>query len=373
MKVAVISTVFGSPWAGSEELWYQTSLQLLNQGHQVTASLFEVNSSCLQHENFISKGGFIHFRKRFKNGRLHVLKYKYFSAYKDIFESKPDTLLLSLGSMTDLALYPDLLRHIKEQHSLNIITITLFNSDTIILDTYTREVLQAFCKLTNHFVFVSHHNHLLAERQLAMKLNNAAIFSSPVSYLDSYQPLPPPVETEVICMACVARLDISNKGQDVLLESLSGEKWKQRNWKLTIYGNGNDKEYIQQLIHYYNLDDKVKFGGFVSDTREIWKANHWMVMASRSEGLSLAVLEAMICGRICIVTDVGGHGEVIKDSVSGFLSETFMSKYFEAALERAWAMKEQFEEMGNHAHTAAAGIFREKPVDKILNMIEKNK
>ena len=67
----------------------------------------------------------------------------------------------------------------------------------------------------------------------------------------------------------------------------------------------------------------------------LWEKNHIMVMASRSKGLSLAVLEAMICGRVCVVTDFGVHCGGIQDFVSGFLAEVTTPKYFEAALERA--------------------------------------
>jgi L-malate glycosyltransferase len=372
MKVAVVSSVFGNPWAGSEELWYQTMLQCIGQGHEVYASVFEVNTSCEQHENLRRRGGVLEYRKRFKNGRIHVLKHKYFSAFSNMIKWKPDVLILSLGSMSDLILYPDLERHISENRFSKIVMVCLFNSDNIILDSYTRNMITRFCKKTDHFVFVSHHNHLLAERQLAIKLSNVSVFSSPVSYLDSYAQLPWPQTTHTFQMACVARLDVVNKGQDILLESLSNEKWRNRSWKLSIYGKGGDEDYIRKLIEHYELNEKVEFSGFVSDTREIWRKNNIMVMASRSEGLSLALLEAMICGRICIVTDVGGHSEVIKDAVSGFLAEAAATKYFEAALDRAWNMQEDYNAITTAAHSSAMRIFKEKPVNKLLDIIFNN-
>ena len=373
MKIAVISSVYGSPWAGSEEFWYQTSLKCLQQGHQVFASLFQVNSYCEQLNNFKEKGGILNFRKRFSNGRRHVLKHKYlFSSFNKLFDWNPDTIILSLGCMTDLALYPDLLRQLNKQPAIKIIMITLFNSDNIVLNTITRQTLVTFCKKTSHFIFVSRHNYTLAERQLALKLNNVSVLSSPVSYLGEYKQLPRLADIENLNMACVARLDIINKGQDILLQALSNEKWKQRNWILNMYGKGEDEFYIKQLINFYKLEDKVRFCGFVTDTREIWSKNHLLVMASRSEGLSLAVLEAMICGRICVVTDVGGHGEVIQDSVSGFLAEAANPKYFEAALERAWLMRDQFNMITKNAHASALQIFKEKPVEKLMKIIFNN-
>jgi glycosyltransferase involved in cell wall biosynthesis len=369
MKIAVISSVPGTPWAGSEELWYQTSLKLLQAGHQVITSIFQINGSCTQLDNFKANGGIINFRKPLGNGRIHVLKHQYISAFKKVFEWNPDGIVLSLGSMTDLALYPDLLRHLNKNTTAKVVMISLFNSDYIHMDAGLRGLLASYCRRTDHFVFVSHHNHLLAERQLAMKFKKVSVFSSPVSYLGTYEELPWPEDNSVIQMACVARLSVIPKGQDVLLESLSGEQWKNRSWKLNIYGRGEDEDYLKELISMYGLSDKVSFTGFVGDTRDIWKKNHLMVMASRAEGLSLAVLEAMICGRICVVTDVGGHGEVLQDSVSGFLAESAMPKYFEAALERAWAMQSQYNQIAGKAIVSAVKVFSEKPVDQMMEII----
>jgi glycosyltransferase involved in cell wall biosynthesis len=369
MKIAIISTVLGSPWAGSEELWYQTALKCLRDGDQVLASVFEVNGPCKQHDHFIQEGGIIEYRSRYKNGRIHIIKHKFISAFKKVFSWNPDVLILSLGSMTDLTMFPDLERHLKKNTDIRLITICLYNSDTIILNDRTRECLRMFCKRTDHFVFVSHHNHVLTERQLALKLENVSVFSSPVSYQDSYYMLPWPEHNRTFQMASVARFDVGAKGQDIMLEALSSAKWKNRNWNLTIYGKGQDEQYIRDLVDFFDLQDKVKFGGFVNDTRDIWKDNHILVMASRSEGLSLAFLEAMICGRVCVVTDVGGHGEVLVDSVSGFLAEAPIPKYVDLALERAWQQQEQFINIGIKAHEVANVVFKGNPIDQMIHII----
>ncbi len=367
MKIAFISSVFSNPWAGSEELWYQTSLRCLERGHQVIASLFEMPCSCPQIENFQSHGGRVHWRKRFQNGRLHVLKYSYVSAFRQVFKSKPDVVILSLGSLMDLTLYPDLLRELQET-TARVILVFLFNSDCVIPDSKTRAMIVSYCQRANHLIFVSEHNYTLAERQLALKFNNVSVFNSPVSYLDKYEILPWPDSNDTLEMACVARLAVQEKGHDILLESLA--QWKSRNWRLNIFGLGSDEQYIHDLVNHFNLTDKVTFRGQVTDTRDIWKKNQMMVMASRAEGLSLAVLEAMICGRVCVVTDVGGHGEVITDSHSGFLAESPQPKYFEKALERAWSMRKKFYEIGKSAHEATLRVFSDTPVDKLMFLIE---
>jgi glycosyltransferase involved in cell wall biosynthesis len=367
LKIAFISTVFTEPWAGSEELWYQTSLRCLERGHQVMASLFEKPCSCHQIENFQSHGGKLHWRKRFRNGRLHVLKHSYVSAFRQVFKSKPDVVILSLGSMMDLTLQPDLLRELQNTPA-KVILLFLFNSDCILPDDNARAIIASFCQRANHLIFVSKHNWLLAERQIALKFNKVSVFSGSISYTDKYEKLPW-LANDTLEMACVARFAVQEKGQDILIESLAQPQWKSRNWRLNIFGLGRD-EYLRQLINHFNLTDRVRFRGYVTDTRDIWRENQMMVLASRAEGLSLAVLEAMICGRVCVVTDVGGHGEVITDSQSGFLAEAPQPKYFGRALERAWSMKEKLSEIGQNAHEAALKNFSETPDKKLLYLIE---
>lgn len=101
------------------------------------------------------------------------------------------------------------------------------------------------------------------------------------------------------------------------------------------------------------------FEGHVADVEKIWSLNHVLVMPSRIEGLSLAVIEAMLCGRPVVATDVAG-AEVIEDGVTGFLAEAPTVGCVECALERFWARREEAREIGA---AAAERIRRLVPPD----------
>jgi L-malate glycosyltransferase len=64
----------------------------------------------------------------------------------------------------------------------------------------------------------------------------------------------------------------------------------------------------------------VEFAGQVADIRAFWSQHDALVLASLAEGTPLAMVEAMLLGRACLATDVGGCGEWIRDGVDGVLA-----------------------------------------------------
>jgi glycosyltransferase involved in cell wall biosynthesis len=58
------------------------------------------------------------------------------------------------------------------------------------------------------------------------------------------------------------------------------------------------------------------------------------------------MVEAMLCGRPVLATDVGGNSEVIIDGVTGFLAGAATVPILAQALERLWANRNNLENMG---------------------------
>jgi len=90
----------------------------------------------------------------------------------------------------------------------------------------------------------------------------------------------------------------------------------------------------------------VEFAGHTHDLAAVWRTHHGLVLPSRLEGTPLALYEAMLCHRLAIVTDVGGNAELIEDNVSGFVAATPSVAALDEALERAWARRAEWRELG---------------------------
>jgi glycosyltransferase involved in cell wall biosynthesis len=95
-----------------------------------------------------------------------------------------------------------------------------------------------------------------------------------------------------------------------------------------------------------------------------------LITPSRFEGLPLAMIEAMLCGRPVIATDVAGHSEVIEDGVTGFLADAPTVGSMVNALERFWARRDDVRSIGA---AAARKIRQLVPPDPVRIFAEKIK
>ncbi len=99
--------------------------------------------------------------------------------------------------------------------------------------------------------------------------------------------------------------------------------------KAVMLGNGYLYLSIITLIKSLGLEHNIIMEGFVEDTYNFYQQSKIIIMPSRSEGLSSAMLEAMACGCVPIVSDVGCQNEAVINEYNGFLVENYkdLEKY----------------------------------------------
>jgi glycosyltransferase involved in cell wall biosynthesis len=214
----------------------------------------------------------------------------------------------------------------------------------------------------------SRRGHLSTERQLGRRLGHVQIVRSPVNLRETS--MVPRVPEARLQLASVARLKTAAKGQDLLLEALATDRWRSRDWNLSFYGGGRDLGYLRELAVHYALAEKVQFRGHVPDVRAIWAANDLLVLPSRVEGAPLALREAMLCGRPSVVTDVGGTTEWVEEGHTGFVADGVTARSLGAALERAWAARAQWTDIGARAHAVALERHDPSPGRTLLRILE---
>ena len=198
--------------------------------------------------------------------------------------------------------------------------------------------------------FVSQANLELSRRQFGSSLRNAKVVRNPFNVLYDVQPPWPGDIANGLALAFVGRLDVVSKGQDVLLEVLGLPHWRERKVRLSLIGAGPHERGLRRIVEQLGLTN-VEFAGQQNNIEEVWSKHHALVLPSRFEGMPLVVVEAMLCGRPCVVTDVGGNRELVRDGINGFLAKAPTVELLDEAMTRAWHSRAQLQEMGCTAAT----------------------
>lgn len=141
---------------------------------------------------------------------------------------------------------------------------------------------------------------------------------------------------------------------DRLITAFSLIAKKYPEWHLTIFGEGEEKEYLNNLILNLDLSERVNISYVKNDIISEYKKSHFMVISSDYEGFSLVMIEAMACGLPCVSTACPyGPLEIIEDGVTGLLAKLDVS---DLAKKMEWMITHEKErqEMGVNAHKSAS-------------------
>ncbi|TVP61461.1 MAG: glycosyltransferase [Nodularia sp. (in: Bacteria)] len=357
-KIAFASTMRGFPWGGSEELWSQTAIWLASQGHTISASVEPYPQPRPKLTQLSHQGISVQIRqtvppslvkrvlKRLKLLRSVDTTQQLFQHW--LLQIKPDLVCFSSGAVADMEL--EYLASVCIVQSIPFVTVGQANSELFWPNSERAERLGKIFRSAKQCFFVSQANRHLFEKQIATPLINAEVVCNPfqVNY-DAAPPWTEPTKPLSWQLACVARLDPSAKGQDLLLDVLAQQKWRDRPLKVSLFGSGPMEQTLRQLVSHYQLESTIQFAGHVSNVEDIWRSHHALVLPSRYEGLPLSLVECMLCSRPAIVTDVAGNKEVLDDAETGFIAEAPTVKHLDQAMERAWEQRHNWQAMGELA------------------------
>lgn len=102
------------------------------------------------------------------------------------------------------------------------------------------------------------------------------------------------------------------KGHRVLLQALDA-LWRagERQWRVAIAGRGDEEAWLRDFAKANGWANHLHLLGYRVDVPDLLAAADIYVMPSLSEGLPLALLEAMFAGKAIVVSDTGGVPEVV--------------------------------------------------------------
>ena len=331
------------PWGGSEELWSRAACVLAERGHSVSCFKTFLDESHPTIRRLKSLSCAVRNLRDLPLPRRPLKFTHLLRLAVHLTARRPDLVVVAQGENYDGLHFARLCRKLKIPYTVICQKASDYFWPLDKTRGHNREVFEGAAQC----FFVSEHNRRLTEEQYGMNLTNARVVRNP--YLVSADaPLPwPGGEDECLRLACVARLFLLDKGQDILLKVLAREKWRGRNLHVSFYGRGVNREGVESLAARLGVRN-VSFEGQIDDVPGVWREHHALVLASRGEGLPLALVEAMMCGRVGVVTKVGGNAEVVEHGVTGFLAAPDEDS-LDAALDAAWSARAGLREMGSRA------------------------
>ena len=183
--------------------------------------------------------------------------------------------------------------------------------------------------------------------------------------------------------AFVSRLDGDKNPMECLRLFASDELNK--SYKLHIYGDGTQKESMEEFVVENNLQDRIIFHGYVEDKEEIYKDKQGLISVSLTEGLPLTFFEAMQYGipiyaydsftsckelvtegtGVCIETgDRGSFVESLNNpfNILDYDNESVLSAFSNENVIKKW--EQLFEELDQENYNAQKARMAIKPKKK---------
>lgn len=131
------------------------------------------------------------------------------------------------------------------------------------------------------------------------------------------EPLPRGSSTSVIALGRLS----SEKQFEMLIPAflLATNTHELRTWTLDIYGDGDQREYLDALVQEHGAQDRIRLRGVTHDVPGVLREASLHVVSSRYEGFGLSVLEAAQSGVPTIAFDCSPGLHDLMVSVHGVL------------------------------------------------------
>jgi glycosyltransferase involved in cell wall biosynthesis len=376
VKIGFYSCMSGMPWGGSEVLWQRAAKWLQLYGHPITVNYKWWPRKAMPLEHLEERGAKIWYRDQPKS-KSQLRKEKWLRWFRRspplqtwLESERPDVVLITLGYHSDPLPIADECQRLGIPYGINLQCASHF----FFIPGDRMEEYRNWYTNAKRVFFVSEENEAKMQNNLAMKFEQGEIIANPFNV--PYDAVPTWPETNgVYRMAVVGRLHFQSKGQDLIVDVMKQPKWRERKLQIRFYGHdqGNHKQ-LKELIRLHGLESQLVYEGFHQNVEQIWQENHALLLPSRYEGAPLAFIEAMLCHRIAITTDIGRNRELMEDNRSGFLALAPSVELIDEAMERAWQKRNHWQSMGVLAGQQIRSKYPQDPVrdyaEKILQLGE---
>ena len=195
-----------------------------------------------------------------------------------------------------------------------------------------------------------------------LNLKNACIIPNPVAVQCKA------VAPDMKKIVTVGRLT-AQKNQKMLIDAFASVQKKIPNIQLYIYGEGELYQDLSDQIEELGLVGSVFLKGNVPDVHQQIADASMFVLPSDYEGLSNALLEAMMMGLPCISTDCAGSDEYIVSGKNGLLTRIGNKSDMEEGIYRLLNNRDEAQQFGRLAAETVKILYKDVIMEKWYTVI----
>ena len=189
------------------------------------------------------------------------------------------------------------------------------------------KLIQTYCNLIYHNAAAVVYQTKYEQSCFSSSLKNGYIIPNPVSV---HVTKSLGQNTEIVT---AGRL-LPQKNQKMLISAFAQVHKNHPEMTLKIFGSGNLKDELQEQIEILGLQKCAFLCGNILDLHNHLSGAKMFVMTSEFEGLSNALIEAMMLGLPCITTDYPGADELIFHGENGLMVPCRDTEALAKAMER---------------------------------------
>ncbi len=149
-----------------------------------------------------------------------------------------------------------------------------------------------------------------------------------------------------IPVVAVAGRFVAKKGIDVFIRAIRILADRKLSFRAVIAGAGADDDLLRQLAHELELDEVVRFTGWINDKADFYKGVDIFCVPSLHEPFGIVVLEAFVHALPVVSSDSEGPSEIIRHNENGLLVPRGESKALADAMERLLTHKDLVRSLG---------------------------
>ena len=175
------------------------------------------------------------------------------------------------------------------------------------------------------------------------KVNGIGIDTSKFSKIDNLRYLQSELnlKPDDFLLVSVGEL-IKRKNHSVIVDAI--KQMDNPHVHLAIAGDGELKEYLERKIEKMGVGNQVHLLGYRTDINKLCNSADVFIMPSLQEGLSVAIMEAMSCGKPIIASKIRGNVDLIDDKKGGILVNPKDVFGFVEAIKYFYKMKDNLKE-----------------------------